>query len=166
MIMPTQEIQTSVRLSVLDRLIDREPKRQVEAPMSRSQSLRVMKEGLRRDLEGLLNTRRSLDAEGRNESDVRGTLLDFGLPDITSLSMSSVRDQDRLLRAIEAAVAQYEPRLLSVHVSLKSVSDTTRSLHLMIEGLLRVDPAPEHIYFDTVLKPNTGECEVKGEGSA
>ncbi len=164
--MPTQEIQTAVRLSVLDRLIDKEPKRQVEAPITRPQSLRLMKEGLRRDLEGLLNTRRSLDAEERKEAEVRGTLLDYGLPDITSLSMSSVRDQERLLRSIEAAVAQYEPRLLSVHVSLKAVSDTTRSLHLMIEGMLRVDPAPEHVYFDTVLKPNTGECEVKGEGSA
>ena len=164
--MAKTEIETTVRLSVLDRLIDEDPKRQVEVPLSRSKSLQMLKAALRRDLEWLLNTRRPLDADERELNGLAGTLFEYGLPDITSLSMRSSRDQNRLLRAIEAAIAQYEPRLESVRVSLQSIADSTRSLHFMIEGLLRVDPAPEHIYFDTVLEPNTGEYEVKGEGSA
>ncbi|MGH9405561.1 MAG: type VI secretion system baseplate subunit TssE [Terriglobia bacterium] len=164
--MAKQEIETAVRLSVLDRLIDDDPKRQVETPLTRSKSLQAMKAALRRDLEWLLNTRRSIDADERESNALRGTLFDYGLPDITSLSMRSSRDQNRLLRAVESAIAQFEPRLESVRVSFQSMSDTTRSLHFMIEGLLRMDPAPEHVYFDTVLETNTGQYEVKGEGSA
>jgi type VI secretion system protein ImpF len=164
--MPRQEIEGAIRISVLDRLIDEDPKHSVEAPITRSKSLQSMKAALRRDLEWLLNTRQPLDAADRDSKELRGTLFDYGLPDITSLSMRSSRDQNRLLRTIEAAIELYEPRLHSVRVSLQSVADSTRSLHFMIEGLLRVDPAPEHVYFDTVLETNTGEYEVKGEGSA
>lgn len=164
--MPKQEIEGAIRISVLDRLIDEEPKRGVEAPLTRSKSLQSIKAALRRDLEWLLNTRQSLDSMTREPGSMRGTLFDYGLTDITSLSMRSSKDQNRLLRTIEEAIELYEPRLQGVRVSLQQGSDTTRSLHFMIDGLLRLDPAPEHVYFDTVLETNTGEYEVKGEGGA
>jgi predicted component of type VI protein secretion system len=31
-----------------------------------------------------------------------------------------------------------------------------------MEGLLRMDPAPEPVFFDTVLEPNSGQYQVKG----
>ena len=54
----TSEIERPVRPSVLDRLIDDDPKSNVEPPLTRSQSVRQFKTALRRDLEWLLNARR------------------------------------------------------------------------------------------------------------
>ncbi|HEX5483370.1 MAG TPA: type VI secretion system baseplate subunit TssE [Terriglobia bacterium] len=164
--MAKREIDAPVRLSVLDRLLDSDPKSGVEAPLTRAQSLREMKAALRRDLEWLLNTRQPLHVMAENPRELQGTIYDYGLPDITSLSLRSAKDQSRLLRTIESTIAEFEPRLLGVKVSLQPLSESNRSLHFLIEGLLRVDPAPEHVYFDTVLETNTGEYEVKGEGSA
>ena len=47
--------ETTITVSVLDRLIDLEPQSQVEAPPTRSQSVRTLKNAVRRDLEWLLN---------------------------------------------------------------------------------------------------------------
>jgi hypothetical protein len=48
-----------VTLSVFDRLIDRDPRnRLAEEAMTRAQSVRELKNALRRDLEWLLNSRR------------------------------------------------------------------------------------------------------------
>ena len=55
----------TVTLSVLDRLIDLEPKAAVEAPLTRSQSVRLLKAAVHRDLEWLLNTRRIFLDAGR-----------------------------------------------------------------------------------------------------
>ena len=38
-----------------------------------------------------------------------------------------------------------------------------RVLRFQIEGLLKMDPAPEQIFFDTVMQLSTGECQVRGE---
>jgi type VI secretion system protein ImpF len=38
-----------------------------------------------------------------------------------------------------------------------------RTLRFVIEGLLRIDPAPEHISFDTTLELTSGEYAVKGD---
>ena len=56
--MATSEIERPVRPSVLDRLIDDDPRSNVEPPLTRSQSVRQFKTALRRDLEWLLNARR------------------------------------------------------------------------------------------------------------
>ncbi len=48
----------TVTLSVLDRLIDHEPEARWRLPSRRSQSVRVLKAAVQRDLEWLLNTRR------------------------------------------------------------------------------------------------------------
>jgi type VI secretion system protein ImpF len=37
---------------------------------------------------------------------------------------------------------------------------------LIIEGLLRIDPSPEHVSFDTSLELTNGEYHVKGDAGA
>ena len=79
----------TVTLSVLDRLIDREPSFQVEAPLTRSQSVRAMKAAVQRDLEWLLNTRRIFQEPDESLSEVKRSLYMYGLPDFTAYAMSS-----------------------------------------------------------------------------
>ena len=54
--------ETTITISVLDRLMDLEPGSGVENPLTRSQSVRLLKASVRRDLEWLLNSRRIGDA--------------------------------------------------------------------------------------------------------
>jgi type VI secretion system protein ImpF len=72
-----------------------------------------------------------------------------------------------LVRALETAIAIFEPRLVDVKVTPVDISTTTtRVMRFQIEGLLLMDPAPEQVSFDTVLQLTSGEYQVKGEKNA
>jgi len=155
-----------ITLSVLDRLIDDDPKRSEELPLTRSQSLRELKSSVCRDLEWLFNSRQSMDAPDTSKQ-VRNSLYAYGLPDISSLSVSNIRDRKRLSQILEEAVRLFEPRILNPRVVLASTEDgKIQKVRFIIEGLLRVDPAPEPVSFDTVLDMASGEYEVPGDASA
>ncbi len=164
--MAKRETEGPVTLSILDRLVDLDPKRHMEPPLTRAQSLRELKASLKRDLEWLLNTRRTLDEVPESSEELQHSLLSYGLPDICSLGIHSPKDQNRLLRTMESTISTFEPRIAGVKVTLEPVAHNTRILRFLIEGLLRIDPAPEHVSFDTVLELTSGQYEVKGEPSA
>jgi type VI secretion system protein ImpF len=160
--MPTKEREGPVTLSLMDRLVDLEPERKLEVPLSRAQSVRELKASLRRSLEWLLNTRRTIEESPASLKEVARSLYNYGLPDVTSLYLRSPKDQDFLLESIKAAIAIFEPRLMNVKVRLEPATDDRRVLRFAIEGLLRMDPAPEQVLFDTVLEPMSGQYQVKG----
>jgi len=165
--MPKREVDIPVRLSLLDRLIDANPRVSTEPLLTRSKSLRELKTSLKRDLEWLLNTRRMIEQEGTaSVKDVQRSLYGYGLPDICSLSLHSNKDQNRLLRMIESAVTTFEPRLAGVSVVMEPVGENARVLRFVITGLLRIDPVPEPVSFDTVLEVPNGIYKVKGDASA
>lgn len=163
--MPRVRGEGPVTVSILDRLIDEDPKRSEEIGMTRAQSLRALKAGVRRDLEWLLNTRQPVDIPDGVE--LQKSLYLYGLPDISSLSFSNLKDRERLTRSIETAVALFEPRLANVRVTLSSIAgDKVPQLRFAIEGMLRIDPRPEHITFDTLLELSSREYKVQGEAGA
>jgi type VI secretion system protein ImpF len=156
----------TVTQSLLDRLIDDKP-READAPMSRAQSVRNLKESLKHDLEWLLNTRRNPDAAPDSMQELSQSLFNYGLPDFSALSVSSTRDRDRLLVELERTVALFEPRLKDIRITLTTDSlGYSRVLHFQIEGMLQMDPAPEQVSFDTVLQLASGEYKVRGERGA
>ena len=112
-------IETEIRItpSLLDRLIDEEPGVSREPPISRSKSLRQLKQSVKRDLEWLLNTRRFIDEVPEDLKEVRDSALMFGLPDFTSANVSSTNDQNRVRRMVQDAIEQYEPLLSEVSVT-------------------------------------------------
>lgn len=154
--------------SVLDRLIDAEPAVQVEAPPTRAQSLRALKASLRRDLEWLLNTRRTPEDAGPDLIELSRSMYNFGFLDFSNFSFANPKDRARLLRALEETIEIFEPRIMSVRVVPIEAEtiETTRMMRFQIEALLRIDPAPEQITFDTVLSLTSGEYQVKGERGA
>ena len=161
------EPEQTVTQSVLDRLIDREPTSASEGALTRAQSVRQLKTSLRRDLEWLLNSRRTPEAVGSEFRELEQSLFNFGLPDVTSLSWDSVRDRNRLARMIEQTLATFEPRLRKVKVeTLEAGPGARHVLRFQIEGLLDMDPSPELISFDTLLQLSSGEYQVKGDLSA
>ncbi|NUN00538.1 MAG: type VI secretion system baseplate subunit TssE [Bryobacteraceae bacterium] len=113
------ETGTAITQSVLDRLIDREPDSQAERPPTRPQSVRQLKAAVRRDLEWLLNTRRNPEAAPDAASELVHSLYVYGLPDITSFSLNSTKDQNRLAWLLENAIKEFEPRLKAVRVRME-----------------------------------------------
>lgn len=166
--MPRPSQDAPVTLSILDRLTDLEPKnRTTEAPLSRAESVRRLKAGLRRDLEWLLNTRRISGESNGNSSELAQSVYHFGVPDFSTFNIGSPKDQAKLMRTIKNTVDLFEPRLAGVRLSvLESNAQGTRSVRFRLEGLLRMDPAPEHVSFDTVLQLTTGDFQVRGSGDA
>jgi type VI secretion system protein ImpF len=108
--MPQWEPERTVTQSVLERLIDRDPG-VAEPQPNRARSVRLLKTSLRRDLEWLLNARRTPEAVGREFGSLERSLYNYGLPDITALNRESSRDRQRLVRILEQAIAIFEPRL-------------------------------------------------------
>jgi len=148
--------ETLVTQSILDRITAVE-----DWPATRSQSLRFFKESLKRDLEWLLNTRQPPLPELADYPLAKASVVNYGLPDITSLGLSSASDHRRLRVAIDTCLKNFEPRLMDVRVTLQGSDTTDRRLRFHIEGNMKLDPAPEEISFDTVLELASGEYKVK-----
>ena len=161
--MPKRDANGPVTLSVLDRLIDRDPKHSAEAPLSRAQSLRELKLALKRDLEWLLNTRKTIEPAEDSARETVRSLYHYGFKDISSRSVLSSRDHTDLVREMETAIAVFEPRLKRAKVRMEVMEGSFRTLRFVIEGLLCMDPAPEPVRFDTLLELGKGQYEVKGE---
>lgn len=164
--MARQDLEQIVTSSLLDRLTDLEPKSPADPPMTRAQSVRNLKAALRRDLEWLFNTRANPDTPP-DMPEVLRSVYNYGLPDYTHFVLTNPHDRTRLQKRLELAIAYFEPRLSGVTVRLTDTSfEPGKALRFHIDGLLKMDPAPELISFDTVLDLPTGEYQVKGDASA
>jgi type VI secretion system protein ImpF len=149
--------------SLLDRLLDDDPGGPREPPAARHQLLRDLKQSVCRDLENLLNTRTRHVSWGAHLEELEQSLLSYGLPDFNNVNLASEADRRRFCLTLADIIRQNEPRLLSVEVHPVTDSEPLdRVLRFRIEGLLRVEPAPEPVAFDSVVKPATGNVEVKG----
>jgi type VI secretion system protein ImpF len=166
--MPRSDADPLVTQSVLDRLIDKEPLNSADPSITRAQTVRLLKGALRRDLEWLLNTRRIADRLEAEHVELASSVYHYGLPDVTALSFASPKDRVKLLRSLESTIRAFEPRLMNVKVIPVDNSETgsRQILRFQVEGLLKMDPAPEQISFDTVLQLSSGEYQVKGDRSA
>ncbi|HFQ81461.1 MAG TPA: type VI secretion system baseplate subunit TssE [Desulfobacterales bacterium] len=138
----------SVQGSILDRLIDREPKVSRE-PVQDGLSAGQIIEVVARDLENLLNTRRSILVPPASYHEMNNSLFVYGLPDFTSRNQASVSVRSQLRLEIEKTISRFEPRLKNITVHLDSPADGSRKLKFRISGLLRVDPISEPVFFDT-----------------
>jgi type VI secretion system protein ImpF len=158
------ESEQTVTQSVLERLIDRDPANSTEPLPTRAASVRQLKASLRRDLEWLLNSRRTPEAVGKEFQELEQSLYNFGLPDATTLSRDSLRDRNKLARMIEDTLRTFEPRLSQIQVvAVESANSTQHVMRFQIEAMLDMDPSPEPISFDTLLQLSSGEYQVKGD---
>lgn len=155
--------ETRITLSVLDRLLDDEPNLSTEAPVSRQKSLRQLKAGVRRDLEWLLNSRQVVNGVSEDLKETTHSVVNYGLPDFTSYSIKSPAERNRVRRALESAIAAFEPRLQDVIVIIDPMREGERTLRFRVDARLRIDPVPEPITFDTVLQLGSGQYVVQGE---
>ncbi len=146
--------------SVIDRLIDYEPQYHVDAPKTQAQSLNELKASVKRDVEWLLNSRHPYKTIPEGLSEVADSLAQFGIPDFTGMSSKDENERKNLVKSIEESLNRFEPRLMNVVVTFEETDVVNRGVKFQIEGLLRVDPTPEPIVFDTVLTAGTSRFTI------
>jgi type VI secretion system protein ImpF len=151
--------------SILDRLIEPRDNEAIDLTL-RGQSVRELEEAVRRDLQDLLNTRRSAIDGYPEGSELAQSLFTFGLPELSAFNPTVPEQQRTLKDIIERTIRLFEPRLMDIHVTaIQADSATGRGLRMSIEALLRVNPAPLPVTFDTVVKSGSGEWQVVETGA-
>jgi type VI secretion system protein ImpF len=142
--------------SLLDRLTDLD-----QWPETRSASITMYRESLKRDVEWLLNTRQPVIPELEGYPATAASVLNIGLPDIHSFDGSAGKEQNALTVALEKCIRVFEPRISQPHVFLTRTDILSRSLRFHIEGQIIYENMNEEIKFDTTLELISGEYEVK-----
>jgi type VI secretion system protein ImpF len=161
--MPPREEERPVQQSVLDRLIDTDVGAPAGEAVTRLQSVRELKAAVRRDLEWLLNTRSIAAPMSEALSEVTDSVYTFGIPDVSSLSADDPKSLTRLRQMIGQAISLFEPRLGAVQVTEAAFGAAeSRQFRFSIQAVLRLDPSPEQVSFDTVLDVASGQYAVKG----
>jgi type VI secretion system lysozyme-like protein len=141
---------------------DKPPAREEGARPFRVHETAALKESVRRELARLLNTRSTapLDARGGEEMSV----LDYGVPDFSSLSALSGDDRNRLSAAVARVITAFEPRLRDVRVLVEGLRSNDRVLILRLDALLVVGEHSEPVSFPLLVRAASGEIEISNEG--
>lgn len=156
--------QERLQPSLLDRLTDDEPDSSRESRGRRVLSMQRLRAAVLRDLAWLLNTgqlERIDDLEDCPE--VRASVLNYGMPDITGLSLAGT-DTVGLEKAVRDAIVKFEPRIAanSVRVSIdRDAAGMSRNAMVFnISGQLWAEPTPITLYLKTEVDLETGDVTV------
>jgi type VI secretion system protein ImpF len=150
------------QLPLLDRLIDDAPDVERDTPISAAEAVAILRRSVRRDIEALLNARRRWRSWPDGYTELAVSPIGYGISDFAAGAFNDPAQRDRLRFQIETMIRRFEPRLAQVRVVLLDTDNTLDAiLRLRIEALLRTEPAPEPIAFDTLVDAATAEVQVK-----
>lgn len=148
--------------SVLDRLLDDKPRDTDEAQPILAYDVRALKRAVARDIEALLNTRCIVSDEDIDGFPyARTSILDFGITDLSSLSLLDPRDQGYLQEKIRFAIQRHEPRLGTVTVNLDSPKGNERMLRFCVDARLESVPERPPVRFDATLQLSTNSYQIQ-----
>ncbi|GAA3918574.1 type VI secretion system baseplate subunit TssE [Litoribacillus peritrichatus] len=143
-----------LQMSILDRLIDESPGFSDSPRARRGADIKKLRQSVRRDLENLLNSKVQWHVWPEAYSELDLSLLNYGLPDFSSMAMDSLDGRQALCYRIEQTIRQFEPRFIDVDVTLLDEEQPLdRILKIRIDALLYADPIPEPITFDSEIEP-------------
>jgi type VI secretion system protein ImpF len=160
--MARTELERTVQQSIIDRLTDFSPRESRDPVMSRDESEREYRVAVQRDLEWILNTRRSIVRIGPEHREVRASVHEYGITDTTGVAIATPAGRAAVVEEIRDAIARFEPRLTNVRVKLSEVNQVkSPQVRFVIQATLRMDPSPEQVVFDTVLEVASGTYAVE-----
>lgn len=151
---------------LLDRLTDDDPDVQVESRERRVMSVAQLRRAVLRDLEWLLNAaNKDNTGEFADFPAIRSSVLNYGVPDLCGVSVTSLPEED-VERMVREAIERFEPRLIAgatrVRVS-KGQKDKAgqTAITLEIEADMFANPIPEAVFVRTSLDLETGRCSMQ-----
>jgi type VI secretion system protein ImpF len=158
-----QPRQSLVSSSLLDRLMDDHPETATEMPSEMIYDVARYKQAVARDMEALLNTRCiCLDDEAMEPfPHAKNSLLFFGIPDLSSLSLLNPEDRMFLRDSIRKTIERYEPRLTKVRVNLEISRELNQMLRFRVDALLKIHPSRPPVTFDAMLQLSSNTYHVK-----
>jgi type VI secretion system protein ImpF len=160
--MPSTRNATRAAAPLLDRLMDAHPEREQDRALPAASTVIELRNSVRRDVEALLNARRPWHSVPDRFATLRLSPLGYGIPDFTAGAFNDRLQQESLRAEIETTIRRFEPRLAHVQVELADKpSPFTATLMLRISALLRVEPEPEPVIFDTILETTTADVTVR-----
>jgi type VI secretion system protein ImpF len=132
----------------------------MDSDMSPQDSLSILRNSVRRDLEALLNARRRWRSWPGSLTELAVSPIGFGIPDFSAGAFNDPRQQEELRLEIEDTIRRFEPRFLRVSVTLLKHDVLEPRLRLRIDAVMHAEPAPDPVAFDTVLDPAAHEVTV------
>ena len=140
--------------SLLDRLID--DGRESDAP-----SFARLKDGLRRDLQDLFNTRRRFLSPPAALGELPRSLLAYGLEDFTNEQLNSFTFRQDFADDVERVLRASEPRIHLHEVQVVENADPLdRRLRFRILGTVELGGERQSLSFDSYLDPVEGAIVV------
>lgn len=164
---PLEQFRPRERLvarSVFDRLLDDAPQTREDPPRSVKEQAREMREMIRRDLQALLNTRRSPMNAGPALTELKNALSSYGVDGILSANLVSDVAKLQLARAIERRISMFETRLSAVTVTImKNRNEGDRALRLRIRANFLLQEGSPPISFESHVDPSTQQFLVEAD---
>lgn len=151
--------------SLLDRLTDLKPSEKKESSSRQSMNQRQFKEAVIRDVGWLLNSV-ALDVclNLDDYPEVRRSVLNYGLPDMSGHSSSNV-DVRMVETSIKKTIQLFEPRIIrnSLKVKIHSNPDemSHNSLIFEIAGSVFGQPSPFQVVLKSELDLECGDFQLK-----
>jgi type VI secretion system protein ImpF len=147
--------------SVLDRLLDDAPGEITEHQSILYFDLRRFKQAVARDLGALLNSRCiDLDQDIERYPHARNSMVNFGIIDLSSLSLLDPEDRALLRDKIRITIERHEPRLAKVKVTLDAPRELERMLRFRVDAVLKVHPNKPPVAFDAMLQLSSNAYQI------
>jgi type VI secretion system protein ImpF len=126
-----------------------EPQSQKEVRPLTTLDKQGLKQSIRREMGRLLNTRCPIPLASPAEE---RTVVNYGIPDFSSLSPNSNDHRSKLENWIRDAIVSYEPRLVDVRVIVEPPPRGERTLIARIDAKLQLETVREPVAFSVVMK--------------
>ena len=137
------------RLSILDRLAEPEPREGADDALPRTATGDELKAIVRRDLEWLLSTRRTVQRD--RPAGAERTVTEYGIPDFAPVSPSDQQALNEIARAVRQAIEAYEPRLRNVEVAVEPALQPGQ-VTARIDAVLRVGEVRRPVTFPLTIR--------------
>lgn len=122
--------------------------------------VQVVRESVLRDVENLLNTRRSIIVPPESFHNLNHSLYVYGIDDFISKNPKSPEVRQALKTSIEETLKKFEPRLSNVAVEFNPGDGFDQKLCFKVKATLNADPVHEPIFFDTFFSADRGEYKI------
>jgi len=158
------------RALLFERLVDTKPDSKQESPPYRVLNREELRESVSRELGRLLNTRCPVPLRLLGEEE--RTVINYGIPDFSSLSPESPDDRALIASIIGQTITAFETRLRNVRVTAEYVAGHERKLYITVEADLVTDmvieirsypqfsSSSEPVSFPIVLNSRTGTMQI------
>ena len=159
--------------SLLDRLIDLDPHQNREAVEARVLTRQQLRAAVLRDLNWLFNatraepevnsTRRDEFALWAQADEARRSVLNYGMPAFSGLTLSSM-DTGTIECEVAGAIKNFEPRIdpATLNVEVKfNYGNHHNSMQLIIRGQMWSQPVPLELLLSADVDVETGNTQVR-----